>query len=426
MITSDRFERELPVALTDIAAPGTPDYLTDILGRTARTRQRPAWASLERWLPMEITTPRASVARVPWRPMAAVALIALLLVAALALYAGSQRRVPPPFGPAANGVIPYALNGDTYLGDPVTGESRLILGGPDVDLNPGFSSDGTLVGVIRSVSAGLDSLVVFDQRGQGQRTINPEPLRNLGYAQWVPGRHEIIATHDVDGVQRLEVFDADGTPPRVLLEGASVDSAVYRPPLGDEIVFRGRIDGTWGLYTMRPDGTGVTRLAMAVFTELTGADPDQDLNAPAWSPDGSKIYYNHYDNRAGATQAWVMNADGSDAHRFNASGPPCCSWEGGQLPSPDGKWVLMNRSSSIGLGDGLTVFPADGSGDGKVVEVPHTGGADWAWSPDSAKILLSMYDAPDTGQGLIDPITGAFTRLPWDANSTPDWQRTAK
>lgn len=70
MTPIDPFERQLPAALTRLADPRTPDYLTDILGRTARTRQRSAWRSLERWLPVpSLTSPRT---------------LALLVVAALA------------------------------------------------------------------------------------------------------------------------------------------------------------------------------------------------------------------------------------------------------------------------------------------------------------------------------------------------------
>ena len=36
MTAIDRFERELPAALDDLADARTPDYLDDILGRTAR------------------------------------------------------------------------------------------------------------------------------------------------------------------------------------------------------------------------------------------------------------------------------------------------------------------------------------------------------------------------------------------------------
>ena len=43
MTPNDRFEPGLPTALADLAAPYQPDYLIDILGRTAATRQRPVW-----------------------------------------------------------------------------------------------------------------------------------------------------------------------------------------------------------------------------------------------------------------------------------------------------------------------------------------------------------------------------------------------
>ena len=45
----DPVERRLPEALTDLASPRTPDYFIDILGQTARVRQRPAWARPGRW-----------------------------------------------------------------------------------------------------------------------------------------------------------------------------------------------------------------------------------------------------------------------------------------------------------------------------------------------------------------------------------------
>jgi hypothetical protein len=63
MMPIDRFERQLPVALTDLADERTPDYLIDILGRTARSRQRPAWASPGRWFPtMPAITARPALA----------------------------------------------------------------------------------------------------------------------------------------------------------------------------------------------------------------------------------------------------------------------------------------------------------------------------------------------------------------------------
>ena len=39
--------------LDEQAGRGAPDYLDEILARTTRTRQRPAWSSLERWLSVQ-------------------------------------------------------------------------------------------------------------------------------------------------------------------------------------------------------------------------------------------------------------------------------------------------------------------------------------------------------------------------------------
>ena len=55
--------------LDDPSTPPAPRYLGEVLERTRRTRQRPAWASLERWLPMTvITRPPALTAAVGLAP----------------------------------------------------------------------------------------------------------------------------------------------------------------------------------------------------------------------------------------------------------------------------------------------------------------------------------------------------------------------
>ena len=372
---------------------------------------------------MELTTTRASGARVPWRAVAV--MVALALLAGLALvYVGSQqRRIPPPFGPAANGVIPFDRAGDIFVGDPVTGAESLVLGGPENDYGPTFSPDGTRIGFVREAPTG-ENVYVVDVDGENLRKVTPAPLQALVSATWTLGSDGFVLGHDVDGVQRLEVFDLAGGPQRLLLEGASVDHFMYRPPAGDEIMFRGRIDGTWGLYRMRPDGTDVRLLAVSEASRVLGGFPDQDLNFPAYSPDGSTIYYNRYVDRAETIQAWVMNADGSGQRRFNASGPACCWWEGEMAPSPDGKWVVMWRTSPSGTGE-ITLYPADGSGDGRVIGpyVPGTG--TWAWAPDSTKLLLNYNVDAEGDQTLVDPVTGESAVAPWKDDATPDWQRQA-
>src|SRR5262245_54119602 len=103
MTPIDRFERELPASLADLGESRPPDYLTDILGRTARTRQRPAWASPERWLPMPASlSPRLAVAAVIALLLAAVAGSLLLGGGGSPNPLPSPLAVVPPVAPSAS------------------------------------------------------------------------------------------------------------------------------------------------------------------------------------------------------------------------------------------------------------------------------------------------------------------------------------
>ncbi len=89
---NDRFDRRLPDLLDELGGSGRPDYIDDLLRRTANMRQRPAWAFPERWLPMAVTSRRSMFAPViSWRSLGVLALIALMVAAAIAVYIASRR-----------------------------------------------------------------------------------------------------------------------------------------------------------------------------------------------------------------------------------------------------------------------------------------------------------------------------------------------
>ncbi len=144
-MTTPTRERNLPGILDDLSAGPTPEYLDDVFARTGRMRQRPGWTFPERWFPMaDITRSRAFAPAPPWRMIALALVVIALIAAALFAYVGSrQQRVPAPFGPAQQRPDPRTRsNGDIYVGDPVTGDSRLIVGGSETDSAPGFSPMG--------------------------------------------------------------------------------------------------------------------------------------------------------------------------------------------------------------------------------------------------------------------------------------------
>ncbi len=103
-------------------------------------------------------------------------------------------------------------------------------------------------------------------------------------------------------------MNADGSArTRITFGNAKLSRVPAWSPDGTKIAFSSNRDGNDEIYTMNPDGTGVTRLTFA---------PGVDLN-PAWSPDSQRIAW--YSNRDGNDEIYVMNADGSNVVRVTTN-----------------------------------------------------------------------------------------------------------
>ena len=176
-MTSDRlFERDLPEMLAQLGSAPAPDYRDDIVQRTATMRQRPAWSFPTRRLPMPAIT--GGLPRVPVR-VAAVVALGLLLLAILAVLAiGARPNLPAPFGPARNGLVAYARDGDISVADPRTGKERAVVAGPETDIRPIFSRDGTRLAFERKTPNDLRSgrIYVVAIDGSGLTEVTREPL----------------------------------------------------------------------------------------------------------------------------------------------------------------------------------------------------------------------------------------------------------
>ncbi len=95
MTLNDGFDRTVSDWLDEQAGHGMPGYLDETLARTTRTRQRPWWSSLERWLPVQTTL---RFAPAPQDRSGCLVVLALVIaLGARVLVVGSRHRTPAPF-----------------------------------------------------------------------------------------------------------------------------------------------------------------------------------------------------------------------------------------------------------------------------------------------------------------------------------------
>src|SRR5688572_2655754 len=99
-----------------------------------------------------------------------------LLLAATAVFIGTQPRLPAPFGLARNGLIAYDAGGDIYAADPVTGAATAIVSGPETDVAPYYSRDGSRIVFQRQVGDLLVQLYVVGVDGSDLTLVTPEPV----------------------------------------------------------------------------------------------------------------------------------------------------------------------------------------------------------------------------------------------------------
>jgi Tol biopolymer transport system component len=432
MTMPEHFERTVMVWLRDEAERSFPDQLDTLLERTVATRQRRWWSSLERWLPVDTTfTGRAApVPRPAWTIL--IAILLLIALAAAILVAGSPQRLPPPFGPAANGITARAESGDIFLRDPATGRQMAILG-PDWDSYPGFSPDGTKLSFLRGLTAGATQVAVMvaNTDGTGVRPVT-EPIVDISSGDWSgDGGYIALSAPDTTTVSgddyHLLVADVTTGTTKVLDVGMSVSDVRWLPPDGTEIVFRGQTALPSAIYTIRPDGTDLR--------PLTAQDgpPGTGYQEPVLSPDGRLLAYVSWDDN----WSLVVHVRDLRAHTdWTIPTSERLADLGSPMFSPDGQHLLIRRHvrdapppDFNGVAR-LMLVPVDGSDEGQPLgpefAFVHTQFPDFdaRFSADGATVLLvdrsgnrlwtlPVDGASATSEEWVSDDLPATQRLPW-------------
>jgi Tol biopolymer transport system component len=430
MMPSERFERQLPAFLTDLAAPRTPDYVDDLLWQTAHTSQRPAWSLLERWLPMlHIARQPVAAPPAPWRAIGlGFVILALLLATLVALAVGTRPNLPAPFGPARTGLVVYASGGDILAADAATGLSTALVAGPEIDRNPRWSLGGTHFAFERTVENGDNQGLIFVARADGSdlTQLTPEPLGSIKHYSFSPDGKDVLIASGPFWSPVLHIAASDGSRIRTLDLGRPATNAAWRPPDGAEILFMEAGDHSTGFGSLF-----AVDVASGTVRSILEEDSIRHRAGPMWSPDGSQIAYVEWVSSSDLnTQIHVMAADGTGDRILPM--PEDAVWQAPLSWSNDGTRLLAIRGyTGYAEGSVAVALPANGTGVG--LEFDTTGAialsccTAWEWAPDDTSILGTPTDAAgqSLAQVLLDPVTGKSTAVPWSSTSQPSWQRLA-
>jgi TolB protein len=184
-----------------------------------------------------------------------------------------------------------------------------------------WTRDGGRELVLTGYHGKKKSLVIIDSAGREVRTLLSADTSYFNDPAFSPdGRHIVFRykadRKDTTTFDELWIMDEDGSGLRRLTWYPAGDSTNARheyhagPPFWEPnrniISYTSRQRGDYSIFTIRPDGTGLTQLTQEGFNE----------GWHAWSPDGGLIVYDGSDLEGNNYDIFLMHADGSFVRRL--------------------------------------------------------------------------------------------------------------
>jgi Tol biopolymer transport system component len=443
MSQRDDLDQLLSAWIEDPYTPPAPRYLDQVLEQTRRTRQLPAWASLERWNPMA----DKALDRTAGPPMRlAYLLLIVVLVAILAIgvaLVGSRLlKSTDPIPQGGSAVLVFASLADA-AGSPAVDiytvradgtDLRRLTDGPGEKSAVAFSPDGRRI-AYRDWQDGSESLVVMDAGGGNRTTLassnSAGSYCNRGAIAWSPDGSSLVFPVMAVCDSRFDLFivAADGSTParKLLAEGTYAVHPAWSPD-GKQIAFLGGNDsaGSVGQYVVDVGPGGA--LSGGLTPRRIGASTGDLANSGGdiqWSPDGTKLAMI---SEAGDIVAVKPDGSGSRVLARQAYNP---RW------SPDGRHVAFHRQvdPSEFLNDRpctarIWIVDADGSNERRLDDLGDGCDAPPLWSPDgtriSAVLATSTVAAPSLGPHLgIITIDGSSPTVILQDGPAVSWQPVA-
>jgi Tol biopolymer transport system component len=388
MIERDRTDLRIIELLQDAAPARTPAYAEAISRRARETSQRPSWSFPGRWVPWSPTVPLVPASRL------ALALLTLLLLILLGVAAivGSARRVPPPFGPAGNGVIVVDDGTGIKLVAQDGQRSTQLPSSHAGDSRPAVSPDGQRVAFLRETN-GTRAIEVTDIDGRNLREVVhtdgaeggpnlvPEP------PAWSPNSRHIAVTVLVgpagDEDSQIWIVDVDTGARSVVLPGGLVasETPVWSPD-GERLAFLGspRHEPVGFLYVVRADGTGLVQLSRRESSARAGY-----FGRYRWSPDGTQIATDYGGNATSARSVLLIDVGSQREQELESLGRDAShpSW------SPDGRSLAYWRTVEPHVSSWQVVLLDLATRRETVLPHLNASAESIAWAPDGTAVTVT-------------------------------------
>jgi TolB protein len=208
----------------------------------------------------------------------------------------------------------------------------------------------------------------------------------------------ILFQHYVGSAQQLFTVRPDGRGLRQITTGPLTSERGSWSPDGSKIVFDHTPlgEGLGTLYRTKADGTGEVPLTSRLFAKGRFAQ------TPAWSPNGRRIVFRLYTLNPYSDGIWVMNADGSHLRQVTegpgpeGAQPNDCICDLSPRFSPNGRQIVFQRI----LDDPRAArFRVNVDGTHLKRLTPWQLDAGYPrWSPDGSLIAYSRYWDPQAGK----------------------------
>jgi Tol biopolymer transport system component/DNA-binding winged helix-turn-helix (wHTH) protein len=255
--------------------------------------------------------------------------------------------------------------------------SRPLLTSTRRDFEVRYSPDGDRL-VFTSSRSGALELWLSDADGSHPTKLTDFGGAFLGTPRWHPNGERVAFFANVDGQADVYVMDVPGgVPEQVRIpegDGASNDWVAGWSRDGQWLYFASDRSGSWQLWKVRPDGTGLTQV-----TESGGL-------AAAESVDGDTLFY----SKRGTPGLWMRPTDGGPERKVLDD-----------LASDDwGNWAVTGEGLYFirrTEGGPRVAYREFGSGETRTVTaLPSITGPSLAVSPDGERLLYARIEGANS------------------------------